>query len=106
MSVRIVTASEEQLSRHPSFEGIHDVWPEFLLHDRVVNDHWDDLYARRPEFQLYVYDEAADRVLAEGNTVPVVWDGTPQPRGVDWAIPQVRRNAAPTTLRLEMATTC
>jgi hypothetical protein len=80
---RIVPASEEPLARHPSFEGIHDVWPEFLLHDGVVNEHWDDLYARRPEFQIYVYDEAEDRVLAEGNTVPVVWDGTLEPGGVD-----------------------
>lgn len=96
--VRVVTAAQEQLSRHPSFRGIHRVWPEFLLHDRVVNAHWDDLYERRPEFQFYVYDEAADVVLAEGNTVPVVWDGTPVPGGVDWAIPQVRSDATPTTL--------
>jgi GNAT superfamily N-acetyltransferase len=68
------------------------------LHDGVVNERWGDLYARRPEFQIYVYDEAADRVLAEGNTVPVVWDGTLEPGGVDWAIPHVRSDAKPTTL--------
>ena len=96
--LRIVTAAEEQLSRHPSFKGIHAVWPEFLLHDRVINAHWDDLYERRPEFQFYVFDEDEDLVLAEGNTVPVVWDGTPEPGGVDWAIPQVRSDAPPTTL--------
>lgn len=98
MSVRVVSAAEEQLSRHPSFKGIHDVWPQFLTHDRVVNEHWNDLYVRRPEFQFYLYDEAADVVLAEGNTVPVVWDGTLEPGGVDWAIPQVRSVATPTTL--------
>jgi GNAT superfamily N-acetyltransferase len=97
-ALRIVTAAEEQLSRHPSFKGIHGVWPEFLMHDRVVNAHWDDLYERRPEFQFYVFDEAEDAVLAEGNTVPVVWDGTPESGGVDWAIPQVRSDAEPTTL--------
>jgi GNAT superfamily N-acetyltransferase len=98
MGVRIVTAAEEQLSRHPSFAGIHGVWPEFLLHDRVINEHWGDLYSRRPEFQFYLYDEDADRVLAEGNTVPVVWDGTLERGGVDWAIPQVRSDTQPTTL--------
>jgi GNAT superfamily N-acetyltransferase len=98
VSVRVVTAAEEQLSRHPSFRGIHDVWPEFALHDAVVNEHWGDLYERRPEFQFYLFDDEADRVLAEGNTVPVVWDGEPQPGGVDWAIPQVRSADEPTTL--------
>jgi GNAT superfamily N-acetyltransferase len=97
MAVRVVTAAEEELYRHPSFAGIHGVWPEFLLHDRVINEHWGDLYARRPQFQFYLYDDDADRVLAEGNTVPVVWDGT-LGRGVDWAIPQVRSDAPPTTL--------
>ena len=98
MALRLVTAAEQQLSRHPSFAGIHDAWPEFLLHDRVVNEHWDELYARRPEFQLYLYDEAADRVLAEANTVPVVWDGTAEPGGVDWAIRHVRSAEPATTL--------
>jgi GNAT superfamily N-acetyltransferase len=98
MSVRVVSAAEEQLSRHPSFAGIHDVWPAFMFHDAVVNEHWDDLYVYRPEFQFYVYDDAVDRVLAEGNAVPVVWDGTVEPGGVDWAIPHVRSNATPTTL--------
>lgn len=98
MRLRIVTAAEKQLTRHPSFTGIHDVWPPFMLNDRVVNEHWDDLYRHRPEFQFCLYDEDADRVLAEGNTVPVVWDGMPQPGGVDWAIPQVRSEAQPTTL--------
>jgi hypothetical protein len=98
VSVRVVFAAEEQLSRHPSFEGIHDVWPQFMLHDAVVNEHWDDLYASRPAFQFYLYDEAADCVLAEANTVPVVWDGRPKRRGVDWAIAQVRSAARPTTL--------
>lgn len=98
MSVRVVSAAEQQLSRHPSFKGIHDVWPQFLVHDRLVNEHWDDLYVRRPEFQFYLYDDAAGAVLAEGNTVPVVWDGTPERGGVDWAIRQVRSAARPTTL--------
>ena len=96
--VRVVTAAEEQLRQHPTFREIHEAWPEFLLHDRVVNEHWNDLYARRPEFQFCLYDDAAGRVLAEGNTVPVVWDGAIEPGGIDWAIPQVRSDAAPTTL--------
>lgn len=98
MTLRLVTAAEQQLSRHQSFTGIHDAWPEFLLHDGVVNEHWDELYARRPEFQLYLFDEAADRVLAEANTVPVVWGGAAEPGGVDWAIRQVRSDSQATTL--------
>lgn len=98
MSVRIVAATERPLREHPSFEGIHAVWPEFGLHDPIVNRHWDDLYVRAPEFQFYLFDEDGDRVLAEGNAVPVVWDGTVQPAGVDWAIPQVRLEGPATTL--------
>ena len=37
---------------------------------------------------IVLYDAAADRVLAEGDTVPVRWNGAPQPHGLDWAMRQ------------------
>lgn len=40
---------------------------------------WDsieDLYDERREWQFVLYDEAEQVPLAEGNTIPVSWDGT------------------------------
>jgi hypothetical protein len=42
----------------------------------VVNPSWSRLYDERPEWQFVLYDEAEQVPLAEGNTIPVSWDGT------------------------------
>lgn len=45
-------------------------WPEFMHHDPVAGEHWDEQYVEFPDLQLYLVD-AEDRLLAESNAVPV-----------------------------------
>lgn len=53
-------------------------WPRFLRQrdELGVGRHWPRLYTTFRDFQLLVCD-GADRVVAVGHTVPVVWDETP-----------------------------
>jgi hypothetical protein len=80
-------AERPDLLQRPDTRELLDVWPEFLLHDRTVNVNWDRLQSHAPEFQLYALD--GDRVVAQANTAPVRWDGTTEPGGIDWAMPQI-----------------
>ncbi len=64
----------DELRRRPSFGELRRSWPTFMMRDPVSNEHWSRLYAERPEFQLALVD--GDEVLAEGNSIPVRWDGT------------------------------
>ncbi|HET7138084.1 MAG TPA: hypothetical protein VFI04_06990 [Gaiellaceae bacterium] len=45
------------------------VWPDFLLHDAVSNRYWSRLWIDFPDFQFFLVE--GERVLAEGNCVPV-----------------------------------
>jgi GNAT superfamily N-acetyltransferase len=92
-------AARPDLRDHATRRDLFDVWPEFLLHDPVMNEHMWQLRTELAEFQTVVYDAAAGRIVAEGNTVPVRWDGEPQPGGVDWAMRQrFEAGGEPTTL--------
>jgi GNAT superfamily N-acetyltransferase len=100
MNIEVHTlAARPQLRDHPSRGELFDVWPTFLHHDPVMNEHMGRLRTELPEFQLVMYDAFADRVLAEGDTVPVRWDGVPQPHGLNWAMRQrFEEGGEPTTL--------
>ncbi|HXW78211.1 MAG TPA: hypothetical protein VEJ84_01865 [Acidimicrobiales bacterium] len=74
MSVVAVRYSEG-FDRYERFGG-RDVWPEYNLHGDVLNRYWSRLYDVFPEYQFVLYDQEAGEVLAEGHTIPVVWDGT------------------------------
>ena len=52
-----------------SFGELRRAWPEIVFHDEVSNANWGRLYEERPEFQFALLDD--DRVLAEGNSIPV-----------------------------------
>ena len=57
--------------------GLSDeVWPEYNLHGEFINHYWGQLYDVFPEWQFVLYDPGEQLVLAEGNTIPVAWDGT------------------------------
>jgi GNAT superfamily N-acetyltransferase len=58
-----------------------EVWPEYNLHSEDPHDHWGRLFDEFPQFQFVLYEEEPREVLAEGHTVPCVWDGTPQGLG-------------------------
>jgi len=51
-------------------EEIENVWPRFLLNDKVSNRYWNRLYDDFPDFQFVLLDDG-DRPIAEGNCVPV-----------------------------------
>ena len=61
------------------------VWPEFMRHDEVANRYWGRLLAEFPGFQVFVCE--GEEVVAAGNTIPVVWEGTAEalPEGWDAA---------------------
>jgi GNAT superfamily N-acetyltransferase len=92
-------SARPDLRDHPTRRDLFDVWPEFLLHDPVMNEHMWRLRTEVAELQTLLYDSEADRIVAEGNTVPVRWNGEPQPGGIDWAMRQrFEEGGEPTTL--------
>jgi GNAT superfamily N-acetyltransferase len=56
------------------------VWPEYNQHGEVLERYWGKLFDEFPEFQFVLYDDH-DGVLAEGHTVPCVWDRTTEGLG-------------------------
>jgi len=83
MTVAALTSAERpDLPDRPELES---VWPEYNRHGEVTNRFWSRLYDEFPEFQFVLYDDEADRALAEGHTIPCRWDGTAEglPRGID-----------------------
>jgi GNAT superfamily N-acetyltransferase len=57
------------------------IWPEYNLHGDVVNPCWARLYEVFPAWQFVLTDGEDGRVVAEGNTIPVHWDGTDEGLG-------------------------
>lgn len=82
MRIAIVTHAE-----HPELRGtLPDLWPEFMRHDAVVATFWPRLYDVYPDFQLWAVDRDERLTVAYACTLPVHWDGEPEPRGIDWAM--------------------
>jgi GNAT superfamily N-acetyltransferase len=79
MKLRILTHAERDLRG-----TMTDLWPLFMNHDPVVNSFWPRLYELYADFQLWVLD--GKQTIAQAATVPVRWDGIPEPRGIDWAM--------------------
>ena len=57
-------------------ELFDDIWPEYNTHGQELSYYWAQLYDVFPEWQFLLYDPEDETVLAEGNTIPVAWDGT------------------------------
>ena len=82
MKLAVVTHAE-----HPELEDtMPELWPEFMRHDPVVQTFWPRLYDLYADFQLWVRDRDERATVAYACTLPVNWDGTPSPRGIDWAL--------------------
>jgi hypothetical protein len=74
--MRVVRYSE-QPTLWDSFEDLSSrVWPEYNMHGDVVNPYWGRLYDERADYQFVLCDDDDQVPLAEGNTIPVRWDGT------------------------------
>lgn len=82
MNLAVVTHAE-----HPELRGtLPRIWPEFMSHDPVVETFWPRLYEVYPDFQMWLVDTDAKETIGYACTLPVRWDGVPQPRGIDWAM--------------------
>jgi GNAT superfamily N-acetyltransferase len=63
-----------ELRRPMAFLG-GGVWPEFMLHDAVVDANWDHLWADWPGTQACLFDGSGEMV-AVLHAAPLRWDGT------------------------------
>ncbi|MEW5923557.1 MAG: GNAT family N-acetyltransferase [Candidatus Zixiibacteriota bacterium] len=64
-------------------------WPEFMLHDAVVNKYWWNLYRYFSNYQFVLLEDSGKDILAVGNCVPVKWAGRPEElpdTGLDWIL--------------------
>jgi len=87
----ITTGKERPDLKDISDEIVIFSWPEFMLKDRIANEHWDDLYQIFPEFQFALMETGANNVIASCNSIPLAWDGNPDDLpdgGWDWALAQ------------------
>lgn len=82
-----------------------ELWPEHNLHSDAEDAYWSCLGETFANFQFVVVDERhADEVVAEGHSIPCLWDGTVEglPAGFDGVIEGGARlrgtGARPTTL--------
>jgi len=82
MNLAVVTHAE-----HPELQGtLPSLWPEFMSHDPVVATFWPRLYEVYPDFQMWLVGTDAKETIGYACSLPVRWDGVPQPRGIDWAM--------------------
>ena len=72
-----------------------EVWPEFMLHERVANENWHELLDRFPDYQFALYDAEEDRAAGMANSFPLRWDealeNLPE-EGWDWAFQEAVAN--------------
>ena len=74
MAARVYTLAQRPRLR-AEFSRLHGVaWPPFLRDD-AVNAVWPRLYSQFPACQIALCDDAG-HVVAIGNGIPIVWDGT------------------------------
>jgi GNAT superfamily N-acetyltransferase len=65
-----------------------EVWPAYNQHGAVLDRFWGRLFDDFRDFQFVLYDDDAHEVIAEGHTLPCVWDGTTDGLGdgIDWML--------------------
>jgi len=79
MKLRVLTHAERDLRG-----TMPQLWPEFMSRDEVVSGFWPRLYDEYADFQLWVVD--GKETIGYASTLPVRWDGLPEPRGLSWAM--------------------
>lgn len=70
------------------------VWPEFMFHDAVANEHWDGLVEQFGDYQFALRHLESHAVAAIINSVPLSWERPIEELpddGWDWAL---RKSAA------------
>src|SRR5687767_2264766 len=102
-TVKIHTIAERPDLRPALERADEKAYPRFLLHSELTRL-WPAVYEEFPEYQLVLCDEETGLPAAHGNSVPFVWDGTPEglPTSavsmVELAREQRRAGARPTAL--------
>ena len=71
----LVSLEERPELRHPVGELNAAAWPEFMLHDPVVDANWHHLYEDFGPTQACLFDPAGE-LVAGLNSAPLAWDGT------------------------------
>jgi GNAT superfamily N-acetyltransferase len=80
-----------------------EFWPEYNLHGDITNASWGRMRREFPELQFVLVD-GDDRIVAEGHTLAIPWDGTVEglPAGFD-GIFELGFSDAPKTALCAMA---
>ena len=87
----VITGKERSNLIDIADEALLSSWPEFMLHDAKANCYWNDLYHTFPEFQFVFFNKSTKKVIAVGNSIPLVWNrifNDLPDEGWDWAIEQ------------------
>lgn len=95
--------------REQAYKINGSAWPEFMFHDGVANCLWNRLNDTFADYQTLWFDDD-ERVVAVGNTLPLVWDGSIEQLPIGWddaferAVSGFDANHAPTALCAIQAT--
>ena len=79
----LVAVAEQPALRGPMGELNAAAWPEFMLHDGVVDALWHHLFEAFAETQCCLFD-ATGELVAALNAAPLTWDGTDDDLPVGW----------------------
>jgi GNAT superfamily N-acetyltransferase len=84
--LEIVTNSDRADLEEQARVAFRAVWPEFIFHDPISNEHIGRVAAYFPQFDVLLLDDG--EVVAGGWGVPIQWDGTVTslPAGYDGAL--------------------
>lgn len=88
-ALQLVTFEERPDLREAAGEHCSAGWPEFLLHDAVVNENWSGLYEHFPQFQFALLAPGTEEMIVVGNSIPLAYDGSLSELsddGVRWAL--------------------
>lgn len=100
MPVQVITARQRP-DLWERAQSLRATWPEYNLHGNRSGEYFGELIPRFDQFQLLLYDAAADRVVGRGRSIPFRWDGTMDdlPAGIDAAgLRAVSEQAPPTAV--------
>lgn len=76
----------------PAKEICNAAWPEFMMHDEIVNEHWWQLYQNYPEYQFALLEPGSGHIAAVGNCLPMERRVSPKQLddgGLDWILREV-----------------
>jgi hypothetical protein len=84
-SIVVFTAEERPELWEQARSLFAGVWPEYNNHGNHTGKYFGALVPRHARFQVLVYDNESERVVARGRTIPFRWDGTLEdlPAGID-----------------------